>query len=140
MDGKNLFLIKTNKSIRIVYLLFSFSYLDEFISYLSGSLIVEIGCSNIHLEFETFDIGIYISLDSISFKDFSLFGWDRYFFNRGNNSLWSDSVSSIICNLYFTTTIGFGDSISHRIRNFAPRRIHNNISIDIASCSSDNLE
>lgn len=122
------------------FLLFSFSYLDELVPYLSCSLIVEIGCSDIHFEFETFDISIHISFDSISFEDFSLFGWDRYFFDRRNNSLRSDSVSSIICNLDFTTTIGFGYRISHCIRDFTPCRIHNNISIDIARCPSDNLE
>ena len=49
-------------------------------------------------------------------------------------------VSSIICNLDFSTTIGFCYRISHCIRDFTTRRIHNDISIDVSCSSSDNLK
>lgn len=104
----------------------------------SGSFFeIQICSSHIHLELETFDIGLL--RDPLWNFDRLFFIFESEIFNRRNNCCWRYSMFFIIGNLDCATSRSDIYGFLHRTRNNSFMRIKNDMTIGIAGCSTNNL-
>ena len=102
----------------IFHELFSLANGDEFISEFSSFFEVEVGCGDIHLEFESFDVGceFFLGFGTAS-KHFGFFLRYADILDRRYDGCRRDAVFRVVGFLNGTTTIGLADGIFHGNRD-----------------------